>query len=75
MTRYDLERKTGQTPTVQDILLAGMLSKDNLLDLLRTFVVFDRQGGKTVKKLARYQQFEAVNRAIQRIIDRKSCCC
>lgn len=67
LTRFDLERKLGRTPTPQDMLLAGMLSKENLLDLLRTFVVFDRQGGRTVKKLARYQQFEAVDETMRQI--------
>ncbi len=67
--KFDLERKIGRTPTKQDILLAGMLSKENLLDLIRNFIVFDREGGKIVKKVARYQQFEAVNEAIRRITD------
>jgi type I restriction enzyme R subunit len=69
LTKFDLERKIGHMPTPQDILLTGMLSTENLLDLLRNFVVFDREGGRTVKKLARYQQFEAVNEAMQRITD------
>lgn len=69
LTKFDLERLLGRTPTTQDILLAGMLAPTNLLDILRNFVVFDRQGGKIVKKLTRYQQFEAVNRAVSRVID------
>lgn len=47
----------------QDILVAGMLRKEALLDLMHHFIVYD---GK-VKKLARYQQFRAVNKAIERI--------
>ncbi len=47
----------------QDILVAGTLQKDTLLDLMRNFIVYD---GK-VKKLARYQQYRAVNKAIERI--------
>ena len=64
-----LEQRLGRTPTKQDVLLAGLLPKANLLDLLRTFVVFDREGGQVVKKTARYQQFEAVNEAIRRVVD------
>jgi len=71
-TKFDLERKVGRTPTKQDFLLAGMLSKENLLDMIRNFVVFDREGGKLVKKVARYQQFEAVNEAVKRIVDPQS---
>ncbi len=69
LDQADLHERLGRTPTKQDLLLAGMLSPGNLLDLLRNFVVFDRQGGKIIKKTARYQQFEAVNRAIRRVID------
>ncbi|TSB47694.1 type I restriction endonuclease subunit R [Alkalicoccobacillus porphyridii] len=47
----------------QAILVAGMLRKEALLDLMRNFIVFD---GK-VKKLARYQQYRAVNKAIERM--------
>lgn len=69
---HDWHQRLGRTPTKQDVLLAGMLSKQNLLDLTRTFVAFDRDGGKLVKKLARYQQFEAVNEAVRRITDPES---
>lgn len=48
----------------QDVLVAGMLRKEAVLDLMRNFIVFD---GK-VKKLARYQQYRAVNKAIDRIL-------
>lgn len=48
----------------QDILVAGMLRKEALMDLMRNFIVFD---GK-VKKLSRYQQYRAVNKAIDRIV-------
>ncbi|OMD62994.1 DEAD/DEAH box helicase [Paenibacillus odorifer] len=56
------------SPNPQDILVAGMLTKQNLLDLVRNFIVFEPEGGKTIKKLARYQQFRAVNKAIERVI-------
>ncbi len=64
----ELQTQLGRTPTPQDILLCGMLAPANLLDLLRNFVVFERDesSGKTIKKLARYQQFAAVNKAILR---------
>lgn len=54
--------EVGSTRT-QDILVAGMFRKEAILDLMRNFIVFD---GK-VKKLARYQQYRAVNKAIERI--------
>jgi len=64
----DLERSLGRKPTSQDVLIAGMLDPKNLLDLVRNFIVFERDpsSGRTVKKLCRYQQFGAVNKAAER---------
>lgn len=58
----------GREPWPQDVALAGLLSKENLLDILRTFVVFetDATTKRTVRKVCRYQQFRAVNLAILR---------
>ncbi|WP_349916550.1 type I restriction endonuclease subunit R [Bacillus cereus] len=58
----------GVSPTPQDILTAGMLTKENLLDLIRNFIVYEPVEGRTIKKLARYQQFRTVNKAIDRIL-------
>ncbi|PFE93426.1 DEAD/DEAH box helicase [Bacillus thuringiensis] len=58
----------GVSPTPQDILTAGMLTKENLLDLIRNFIVYEPVESRIIKKLARYQQFRAVNKAIDRIL-------
>ncbi|MGG0577515.1 type I restriction endonuclease subunit R [Priestia aryabhattai] len=58
----------GDSPTPQDILTAGILRKESLLDLIRNFIVYEPVEGRTIKKLARYQQFRAVNKAINRIL-------
>jgi type I restriction enzyme R subunit len=70
---YPLNREDiGNEVNPQDVLVAGMLTKRNLLDLLQNFIVFEPEGGRTIKKLARYQQFRAVNKAINRIKTAKS---
>ncbi len=63
-----LEADLGHKPLPQDVLFEGMLSPANLLDLVRSFVVFERDAstGRTVRKLCRYQQFIAVNKAVRR---------
>ena len=58
-----------------ETLIQGMLNKETLLDLIRHFIVFekskkeDKQTGlitiQTVKKLAAYHQYYAVNRAVE----------
>ncbi|MFA5792220.1 MAG: type I restriction endonuclease subunit R [Candidatus Paceibacterota bacterium] len=54
---------TDQTQT----LINGMLHKEILLDLIKNFIVFEKD--KTLqKKLAAYHQYEAVNNAIQNTI-------
>jgi type I restriction enzyme R subunit len=42
----------------------------HLLDFLQHFVVFETKKGKTTKKIARYQQFEAVNDIVERVLSR-----
>ena len=52
----------------QQRLIAGMLSKPNLLKLLRTCAVFmDTDGGPRIKVVGRYQQFRAANRILERL--------
>jgi type I restriction enzyme R subunit len=67
LTLDSLSAQLGRAPTGQDILLAGLLAPGNLLDLIRNFVMFETIDGRRIKKLARYQQFVAVGKAIERI--------
>jgi type I restriction enzyme R subunit len=67
LTLDQLTTTLGRIPTPQDVLLWGMVSMQNLLDLIQNFIVFEADGARTYKKLARYPQFIAVNRAIERI--------
>jgi len=45
-------------------LVRGLLNKTTLLDVLRHFIVFEKTKEKTVKKLAAYHQYFAVNKAL-----------
>ncbi len=40
----------------------------HVLDFLQHFIVFETKKGKTIKKVARYQQFEAVNDIVDRTV-------
>lgn len=51
----------------QQRLLAGMFTIDSFLDLMQNFVIFEVDGGKVIKKVARYQQYRAVNKVIERL--------
>jgi type I restriction enzyme R subunit len=45
-------------------LLAGVFDRSRFLDLVRSFVVFEEEKDKVVKKLAGYHQFHAVRTAV-----------
>jgi len=45
-------------------LIKGLLNKKTLLDVIRHFIVFEKTKEKTIKKVAAYHQYFAVNKAI-----------
>lgn len=51
----------------QDKVLYALFNQTALLDILRNFALFERSEGKLIKKLPRYQQMRAVNKAIDKI--------
>ena len=63
----ELHDLLAQKTTEQDILLYNLFKKENLLDLVRHFVVFELDEGTILKKLPRYQQIRATNRTIEKL--------
>ncbi|WP_243141157.1 type I restriction endonuclease subunit R [Alkaliphilus pronyensis] len=60
-------------PNDQQRLVAGMLDKQNLLDIIRTFTLFSTNDkGHAIKVVGRYQQFRAVKLAVNRLLEGKS---
>ncbi len=53
--------------TAQQRLLAGMFNREGFLDLLQNFVIYETVDGRLIKKIARYQQYRAVNKVIERL--------
>jgi len=65
----DLQHGTS-SPNDQQRLVAGMLDRDNLLDIIRTFTLFStNEKGETIKVVGRYQQFRAVKLAVKRLLE------
>ncbi|WP_211465576.1 type I restriction endonuclease subunit R [Collimonas silvisoli] len=61
-----------QTPAAsiansQQILLAGLFSHANFLDVIQNFTLYEPVDGRMIKKIARYQQFRAVHKTIHRL--------
>lgn len=59
--------KPGEGLTEIEVLLKGMCDKKRLLDIVRNFIVFEKDK-ETQKKLAAYHQYWAVNKAIESTI-------
>lgn len=67
-TLYPAEDRGLEGLHAQQRLIAGMLSKPNLLQILRTSSVFmDTDGGPRVKVVCRYQQFRAASKIVERL--------
>ncbi|WP_025782107.1 type I restriction endonuclease subunit R [Candidatus Synechococcus spongiarum] len=61
------QNNLGESPKAQQVLIQGLLAPGNFLDLIQNFTVFETQDGRTVKKVARYQQFRAVRKTVARL--------
>lgn len=46
-----------------------LLEPSRLLDLLSHFIVFERRDNKVIKKMCRFQQYRAVNKMVDRVVD------
>ncbi|ARA92864.1 restriction endonuclease subunit R [Rhodothermaceae bacterium RA] len=66
-------REGSSAPNDQRRLVAGMLDRRNLLDLICTFTLFtENDKGQRIKIVGRYQQFRAVKKTVQRLLDGKN---
>jgi type I restriction enzyme R subunit len=54
-----------------ETMLRGICKKENFLDLLENFILFDHSGGHTAKILARNHQYLGVNEAVKAYEARK----
>jgi type I restriction enzyme, R subunit len=55
-------------PDEMTVGLVGTLTPRTLIDLAAHFVVFETREGVTTKKLARYQQYRAANKIVERVV-------
>src|SRR5699024_12041610 len=43
------------------------LDKSRLFEMIQNFIVEEKEDGRVIKKMGRYQQYRAVNKAVERI--------
>ena len=59
--------------TQQELLTAGMLAPERLLDIVRHFTLFaETNSGRAIKLVCRYQQYRAVHKAVDRLLTGKT---
>lgn len=64
-------RREADFPNALSKGLWSLLEPTRLLDLIAHFIVFEKTESGTVKKMCRYQQFRAVNKIVQRVVESK----
>jgi len=78
----DGKSKASKLVSQVETMITGMLNKETLLDLVRSFIVYEKSTKEdvktgittieTVKKLAAYHQYYAVNKAVERTMKASS---
>ncbi len=65
---FDVERlPNGDLLESMKFGIIGLLQPERVLDILQHFIVFERDNGKIIKKVARYQQLRAANKIVERV--------
>lgn len=64
----DIDTEGGDAVTSQQVLIQGILAKQNLLDIIQSFIIFQNgPKGKLIKILPRYQQYRTVCKIVERL--------
>lgn len=64
----DIETEGGESVNSQQVLVEGMLARQNLLDIIQSFVLFQESDkGKLIKVVPRYQQYRTVCKIVERL--------
>ena len=67
VTWKTIDEKIPKNKLGLEVILKGMFNKKVFLDLIRSFVVFEKDK-ETIKKIAAYHQYNAVNKAVESTI-------
>ncbi|HEX5185982.1 MAG TPA: HsdR family type I site-specific deoxyribonuclease [Nitrososphaeraceae archaeon] len=68
LTLEDIQKLTKRKqPREQEILIAGMLNKKHILDLLKNYVIYEVSNNKKIKKIAKHQQYRVVTKAVEKL--------
>lgn len=63
----EIQVDEGDIPRSQEILIQGILSKSNFMDIIYNFIIFQETETGIAKILPRYQQYRATNNILKRL--------
>jgi type I restriction enzyme R subunit len=64
----DIDTEGSESVTSQHVLIQGMLTKRNILDIIQSFLIFQENShGKLIKVAPRYQQYRTVGKIVERL--------
>lgn len=67
-TLSDIETEGGEAVNSQQVLVQGMLSRETLLDILHSYIVFATDDkGRVIKLAPRYQQYRTARKILARL--------
>ncbi|MFN7066016.1 MAG: type I restriction endonuclease subunit R, partial [Aquificaceae bacterium] len=64
--RIYVSKQTGKELTSLEVLLRGLFCKENFIEYLQDFILYEKSGESYVKKIAMYHQFYTVRKAVER---------
>ena len=64
-TYIDYEGDTRPEMTASETLIRGAFHRERILDIIKNYTVYDEEHGNTVKKVAQYHQYYAVEEAVK----------
>lgn len=64
----DLEKELGGE---LEMTLFALLAKENFLDIVQNFILFEKEKEMLVKKITRYQQMRATNKIVERVVNKE----
>lgn len=68
----EIEEKLGRKKKGKEILIEGIIEKENMIDIIRKLVVLENIGGRRIKKMERYKKLVEVGKEIERIRKEKN---
>lgn len=54
-----------------EMSLYALLGKEQLLDIIQNFILFEKEKEQKIKKIARYQQLRATNKIVERVVQKE----